>query len=383
MRGGGRSPSRAIEVIIREPGPYTVAIQMTPHRHHYVPVPSSILPIGTAALALAIFIIDTETDLEIAVAVFYVAVVLLSMRFLRRRGVILVSAGCVLLTVLSYFLTPTGSPQAGSINCLISLSAIAVTTYLALKIEAAQAVALEAQAQLAHVARVMTLGELTTSIAHEINQPLAAIVTSGSASLHWLAGELPNIGKARQAIDRMIDDANRASQVIGRIRGLAKRAPPRKEILSIRETISEAIALTQREIEQRLVSLHVQIDDSLPDVLGDRIQLQQVLLNLIVNAIDSLAAASAEARDLFITAGLSAANEIAVTVRDTGGGLGSRAPEQMFEPFHSTKSDGLGIGLTISRTIIEAHGGHIWATANAPCGATFGFTLPIAPGAAT
>lgn len=354
------------------------ASKMTRPRHHHLPAPSSLLPIGTAALTLGIFILDTETDLEIAVAVFYVAVVLLSVRFLKRRGVILVSTTCMLLTILSYFLTETGSAQAGSINCLISLSAIAVTTYLALKIEAAQTLALEAQAQLAHAARVMTLGELTTSIAHEVNQPLAAIVASGSASLHWLAGKPPNIGKATQAIDRMIDDANRASQVIGRVRDLAKRAPPKKETLSIRETISDALALTQREIEQRHISLHMRMDDPLPEVLGDRIQLQQVLLNLIVNAIDSLTAVDAEARDLFIIAELSGANEITVTVRDTGGGLGSRAPEHIFEPFHSTKSDGLGVGLTISRTIIEAHGGHIWATPNAPCGVAFSFTLPNA-----
>jgi signal transduction histidine kinase len=189
---------------------------------------SSILPIAVAALAIGIFTIDTLTDLEIAVAVFYVAVVLISVSAFPKRGVMLVSAGCIGLTVLSYILTPTGSPHSGLVNCVISLSAIAATTYLALRIKSAEAAIYEARTQLAHVSRVTALGELTASIAHEVNQPLTAVVTSGNACMRWLAAQPPNLEKARQAVERIVKDASRASEVVGRVRGLAKDLPHRK-----------------------------------------------------------------------------------------------------------------------------------------------------------
>jgi len=340
---------------------------------------SSIRPAVVVTLALAIFVADTLTDLEIAVAVFYVAVVLLSVNFFQKRGVVLVSLGCMALTLLSYVLTPTGSPHSGLVNWIISLAAIGVTAYLARKVESAEVAVHEARAQLEHIARVTTLGELTASIAHEVNQPLAAVVSSGNACLRWLANEPPALDRARQAVERIIKDANRASMVIGRVRGLAKRAPPHKEQLNINETILETLVLARSEIEQHRIVLRTQLGQALPPVLGDRIQLQQVILNLVINAIESISAAGEGPRELRVSAAQDQNQEpagVRVEVRDTGMGLDASALDQLFNAFYTTKSGGMGMGLAISRSIIEGHGGRIWAQSNEPRGAVFGFTLP-------
>jgi C4-dicarboxylate-specific signal transduction histidine kinase len=225
------------------------------------------------------------------------------------------------LTLLSYFLTPAGSPYAGLVNCVISLSAIGATTYLALKIQSAEVAVHEARAQLAHVARVTTLGELTASIAHEVNQPLAAVVASGNACLRWLGGEPPNLEKARQAVERIVKDANRASEVIGRVRSLAKREPPRKDWLNMNETIIETIALTRSELEKNHIVLRTQLSDDLQPVWGDRIQLQQVILNLIVNAIEGMSAVDGGPRELLVSSTKDESKGVLVAVRDTGAGL--------------------------------------------------------------
>jgi C4-dicarboxylate-specific signal transduction histidine kinase len=338
---------------------------------------SSIRPVIVAALAIAIFVGDTLTDLEIAVAVFYVAVVLLSVSFFRKRGVVLVSIGCMTLTLLSYFLTRSGAATSGLVNCIISISAIGATTYLALKFESAQIAMHEARAQLEHVARVTTLGELTASIAHEVNQPLAAVISSGSACLHWLASEPPNLERAKQAVERIVKDANRASMVIGRIRGLAKRAPPHKEQLNINEMILETLALTRSEIEQHHIALRAQLKPGLPSVLGDRVQLQQVILNLVINGMEAISVTDQGPRELRVSSAADDAASVCVEVRDTGIGLDTAALDQLFTAFYTTKSDGMGMGLTISRSIIEGHGGQIEAKPNAPRGAVFAFTLPV------
>ncbi len=338
--------------------------------------PSAVLPVVIVVLALGIFIVDTVTELEVAVAVFYVAVVLVAIGAFRRRGVILVSAGCMALTVLSYFLTPVGAPRSGLVNGLISLAAIGVTTYLALKIASAEVAMHEARAQLAHIARVMTLGELTASIAHEVNQPLAAIVTSGNACLRWLAAEPPNVEKAQLAVGRIIADANRASEVIGRVRHLAKPAPLRKEWLNVNETIQEILALTMSEAQAGDVTLKTEFADDLPPVLMDRIQVQQVVLNLVVNAIEAMAAGGGQVRSLTISTARDGPKAVRVSVADTGIGLEPAALARVFDAFYTTKQEGMGIGLAISRSIIEDHGGRVWATAQPGGGAVFAFTLP-------
>jgi C4-dicarboxylate-specific signal transduction histidine kinase len=334
------------------------------------------------ALAIGIFVVDTLTDLEIAVAVLYVAVVLMSVGFCRKRGVVLVSLACMALTVLSYLLTQSGSPTTGLINCGISLAAIAATTFLALKIESAELTAHEAKAQLAHIARVTTLGELTASIAHEVNQPLAATVINGNASLHFLAAQPPNLEEARQAIECIVKDANRASDVIARVRGLAKRTPPQKELLNVNETVHEIIMLTTSEIQNNHVSLRTQFSGDLPLIPGDRVQLQQVILNLILNAIEAMNGVAEGSRELLVSTAPDKSNMVLVAIHDTGPGLEPGKITSLFDAFYTTKRDGMGMGLAISRSIIEAHGGRVWAEPNTPRGAVFQFTLPVGPVAA-
>jgi signal transduction histidine kinase len=343
-----------------------------PRRRH-----SWVLPMITAALAGGIFVFDTLTDLEIAVAVLYVAVVLMSVGFCGRRGVVIVAATCMALTLLSFELTPTGSPESGLINGMISLAAIAATTYLALKIESAEVSAHEARAQLAHIARVTTLGELTASIAHEVNQPLSAVVTSGEACLRWLSNQPPNTEKARQAVDRIVTNANRASEVIQRVRGMVKQAPPQVDWFSINETISETISLTQNEIEKQHILLITELDDDLPPIVGDRIQLQQVILNLIVNSIEAIGSTADGPRELKIKTLNSQAKGVHLTVSDTGQGLPAGVSQEIFNAFYTTKPRGMGMGLAVSRSIVEAHGGSISARPNEPRGAIFQITLQI------
>jgi C4-dicarboxylate-specific signal transduction histidine kinase len=342
---------------------------------------SPIFPLATAALAVAIFVIDTVTNLEIAVAVLYVAVVLMSVGFCQKRGVILVSLACVALTVLSFFLTESGPSAAGLINCGISLLAIAATTLLVLRIESAELTAQQAKAQLAHIARVTALGELTASIAHEVNQPLTATVINAKASLHFLAAQPPTLEEARQAIECIAKDATRASDVVVRVRGLAKRSPPQKELLNINETVNEIIKLTSSEIHNNHVWLHTQLADHLPFVLGDRVQLQQVILNLILNAIEAMNGVADDSRELLVKTAADNSNAVLVVIHDTGPGLEPDKIDDLFDAFYTTKRDGMGMGLAISRSIIEAHGGRVWAEPNTPQGAIFQFTLPVGRGA--
>ena len=231
------------------------------------------------------------------------------------------------------------------------------------------------QAGLAHVSRVTILGELTASLAHEVNQPLAGIVSSADACLHWLAAQPPNVDKARRAIERITRDAKRASDVVARVRNLAKKAPLQRTWVDINETIEETISLATRELSQNNVSLETQLAENLPQILADRIQLQQVILNLIINACEALTAADDEFRKLSIST-VREMDGVALTVRDTGVGIDPRQIETVFEAFHTTKPGGMGMGLAVSRSIIEGHGGRLWAEPNEPRGAIFKFTIP-------
>ena len=234
----------------------------------------------------------------------------------------------------------------------------------------------KAQAELAHVTRLTTLGELTASIAHEVNQPLAAIVTSSNTSLRWLASQPPNLDKTRQALGRIINDGNRASEVISRIRALVKNAPPRKDWVDVNEIIVEVIGLARSEVNRNRIFLKSQLSSDLPLVLGDRVQLQQVILNLIINGVEAMGRLMEGPRELLVSSGKDKANGLLVAVRDTGVGIESANLNQLFDAFFTTKAEGMGMGLAISRSIIEAHGGRLWATANSPRGAVFQFTLP-------
>lgn len=333
-------------------------------------------PLLAAALAIAIFTADTLTDIEIAFAVLYVVVVLMSISFFHRRGVMLVSAACMALTVISYVLTPGGEPTAGLINMVISLTAIVATSYLVVRIESMEMSMHEARAQLAHAARVMALGELTASIAHEVNQPLAGVVSSGNACLRWLANQPPDVEKARESVVRIIRDGNRASDVVGRVRSLAKKAPPQKNWVNINEAVLEIVGLVRTEVERSRVLLRTQLSDDLPRVWADRTQLQQVVLNLIINAIEALSMLGDGPRDLLVASAKDEPAGVLLSVCDSGTGLEPGKIESIFDAFYTTKPEGVGMGLAVSRSIIQAHGGRLWATPNEPRGAVFQFTLP-------
>jgi PAS domain S-box-containing protein len=257
-----------------------------------------------------------------------------------------------------------------------------------------QAYLAEAQAELAHVARVTALGELTASIAHEISQPLAAVVTNANASLRWLAGDSPNLAEAREAIGRVARDGKRAGDVISRMRSLFKKASTAKERLDLNGVIEEAVILAQSEVQRNRVSLQTQLASDLPVVTGDRIQLEQVILNLLINSVEAMSAAGDGPRELSVSSqkvietrneekfGYKALDDgewthVLITVRDSGPGLDPNNIGRLFDAFYTTKPQGLGMGLAISRSIVEAHGGWLTATADPSRGAIFQFALPI------
>jgi signal transduction histidine kinase len=241
----------------------------------------------------------------------------------------------------------------------------------------------EAEAELARINRVTTMGQLAASIAHEVMQPITAGVTNARAALRWLGTQPPDLEEVRQALGRVVEEGNRAADVIDRIRALIKKAPPRKDGLEINETILEVIALTRGEVVRNGVSVRTQLAEGLPLIQGDRVQLQQVILNLIINAVEAMSGVSEALRELLIGTGKDASGGVLVAVQDSGPGLDWDRVDDLFEAFHTTKPDGIGMGLAISRSIVEAHGGQLWATPNAPRGAVFQFTLPLEAGEAS
>ena len=237
----------------------------------------------------------------------------------------------------------------------------------------------ETQMQLAHANRVATMGQLTASIAHEVNQPIAATVANAQAGLRWLGAEPANLDEARQAFGRILRDGSRAGAVGGGIRALIKSAPPRDERVDINVAIREVIELIRTEAMKQGVSVQTELVEGLPPVQGDRVELQQVILNLILNALEAMSEMSEGSRELLIGAGTNESGEVLVTVRDSGPGLAPAALENLFNAFYTTKPNGLGLGLSICRSIIEGHGGQLWASTNSPHGAVFQFTLPAYP----
>lgn len=235
----------------------------------------------------------------------------------------------------------------------------------------------QAQGQLAHANRVDTMGQLTASIAHEVNQPLAASVTNAQAALRWLGSHPPNLEEVRNALGRIVENANRAGEVVGRIRALIKKAPPRRERFDLNEAVRDVIALTRSEVLRHGVSLHPEFATGLPSVEGDRVQVQQVILNLIMNAIEAMNGTDEGERRLLVSTHDQAPHSVLVAVSDSGPGLDPQNFDRVFEAFYTTKSTGMGMGLAICRSTIEAHGGRLWASANEPRGAVFQFTLPL------
>jgi len=481
------------------PDSFVAGRAAAPSRSHAL---MTLLPVLAVVFAAAIFLVDTFVMIDIAVAVLYVAVVLLSVSFCRRRGIIAVSAVCMVLTVVSYLVQhsyfvqhlPDGTRDSLG-RGVVSLLAIAITTLLAVRIQSttaklgkqarlldlthdaifvcdmnsrilywnrgaeqlygwsakeavgktthslwqanfskpykeimaellrnghwegelidakrdgskvtvasrwslqrdehgqpvailetntdieetkqAQETLAKAQADLTHVSRISTLGELTASIAHEVNQPLAAIVTSGEACLRWLDRDEPKLDSVKRGIARMIGDGQRASEVVRRLRALSKKDDLQKAPINVNEVIDDAILLVQREVTTHRVRLRLDLTASLPAVLGNRVQLQQVIINLMMNAIQAMAAAG-NRRELSVRSLRHGGGQVLVAVCDTGPGFDAGSEGQLFTAFFTTKADGMGMGLSICRSIIEAHGGRVWASRNADGGATFQFAL--------
>jgi two-component system sensor kinase FixL len=457
-----------------------------------------VLPVIAVVFSAAIFFVDTYVSFDIAIAVLYVAVVLLSLSFCNRRGVLAVAGACAGLTLLSYVIQhPLDETGESAGRLCVSLLAIGITTFLADRIQSttealasqarlldlthdaifvcdmndtvsywnrgaerlygwprqaaigksartltqtafpeafaeinaqllrkgywegelvdtrrdgskvtvhsrwallrdargepstiletntdieatkqAEETLAQAQTELAHVSRLSTLGELTASIAHEVNQPLAAIVTSGEACLRWLERDEPQLDGVKRGVERMIGDGRRASEVVKRLRALSKKSDLRKAPINLNEIVDEALLLVQREIGTNRIKLQRDYSASLPVALGDRVQLQQVVINLVLNAIQAMASLPDNPRELCIETRPCTDGNVLVAVRDTGPGIAPQAENQLFTAFFTTKEDGMGMGLSICRSIIESHGGRVWACRNDTGGATFQFSLP-------
>jgi len=235
----------------------------------------------------------------------------------------------------------------------------------------------KAQMELAHVTRVTTLGELTASIAHEVNQPLAAVVNAAAACRRWLDGGTPNLDEARSAVEWIVKEGNRASEVIRRVRALANKTDIEKVPLDINDVVREAIALVQRELINHQVSLRMELAPALPMILGERVQLQQVIINLVMNDIEAMQSITDRPRELVIRSGQDETQQVLVSVTDCGVGISAENADRLFNAFFTTKSSGMGMGLSICRSIIDAHGGRMSAANNERHGATFQFVLPL------
>ncbi len=233
----------------------------------------------------------------------------------------------------------------------------------------------QAQADLAHVSRVTTMGELTASLAHEVNQPIAAAVTDANTCLRWLTRDQPDLNEARAAALRVVKDGTRAAEIVSRVRLLFKKSAPERALVDVNEVIPRMIALLYGEAARYNVSVHAELAADLPRTMGDHVQLQQVMMNLIMNSIDAMKDVDG-ARELVIKSHRAENEQLLVTVSDTGVGLPQQHADQLFNAFFTTKSHGTGLGLRISRSIVESHGGRLWAAGNSPRGASFCFTLP-------
>ena len=251
------------------------------------------------------------------------------------------------------------------------------------KLRASEQRLLDAQMELARVTRVTTLGQLTASIAHEVNQPLAAVVANAEASLRWLDRATPDLDAARRSVEWVIDDGNRASEVIRRVRALAKKSDIEMVPLDVNDVVREVITLVQRELFSHQGSLRMELAPALPTILGDRVYLQQVIINLVMNGIEAMQSVTDRPRVLMIRSRQNETRQVLLSVADCGVGISAENADRLFNAFFTTKSSGMGMGLSICRSIIEAHGGRLWATENVPHGATFQFTLPVSANTAS
>ena len=340
---------------------------------------------GAVAIGAMVFAADLLTSLQGAVAVLYVIVVLLVAHVSGARAVLATGLLCGLLATVAFLLDHLQEPiNSAHVRFAVSLVAIAATTLLSIEQRRAEAERNEARArldrisaELAHAARVSTLGQLTASIAHEVNQPLTAIIISGRSGKRWLARETPDIGEVEACLDAIVADGSRAAEVIARIRALARNSPPAAAPLALGALVDDTIALVQREAKATRVTLRRSDDDAVPPALGDRVQVQQVLVNLLMNGIQAMRGVEGRPRTLEVAL-TGEARMVRVSVRDNGTGIAGD-PAGIFRPFYTTREDGMGMGLAICCSIVGAQGGRIEAVNNPDHGATISFTLPVQP----
>jgi PAS domain S-box-containing protein len=274
------------------------------------------------------------------------------------------------------YVRTSGKPFFGTKGNFLGYRGTGTDITAAIRADHAERALREAQAELAHVTRVTTLGELTASIAHEVNQPLAAAVANAEACLRWLDRDTPDLAAARRSVEWVINDSCRASEVIRRVRALAKKSDIEKAPLDVNDVVREAIALVQRELSSHLVSLRTELAPALPKILGDRVQLQQVIINLVMNGIEAMHPITDRSRELVVRSGQDETRRVLVSVTDCGVGISAENANRLFNAFFTTKSSGMGMGLSICRSIVEAHEGRLSASPNEGPGATFQFVLP-------
>jgi signal transduction histidine kinase len=335
-----------------------------------------------SALRIAFYFRDTTTEARRKIgSAFFMGSAICAMHYTGMAATTFIASGVEPDLTQSVSVSVLGT--IGIIIVTLLVLGLALLSSLVDRRYEAQAFQLalaQANMELAYVGRAASLGELAMSIAHEINQPLGAVVNSASAALRWLANEPPNLQEARGAATQAVRESNRASEVIARIRALLKKETPRMGRLDLNEVIREALALAGNEIAKCRVVVKSDLSATASTVSGDRVQLQQVLFNLIINAIEAVNAVKDGPRELRITS-TTDSSVVQVSVEDTGVGLGQEDLDRIFHPFYTTKRDGIGMGLSISRSIIEGHGGQLWVVSRSPRGAIFQFTLPKADGA--
>jgi signal transduction histidine kinase len=332
-----------------------------------------------AGLVLVNFVcLRLGQDIHVAAFGSLILVVLTALRgdFIGSVLLGIAAAGC-----LDYFFAPhLFSFRTDNLEDTITIAAFLTISFLAsglvIQRNRAEEKLRNAQADLAHVARVTTIGELTASIAHEVNQPLAAVVTNAETCLRWLARETPDLDEARRAAESIIKDGMRAVEVIRHVRALSRGADVQKTPLDINDVVNEAVSLVKREVLSHGVSLRIELAPVLPMVLADRVQLQQVLINLVMNGIEAMQPVTDRPRELVIRSQQDGADRALVTVKDCGIGISAENSDRLFKAFFTTKSGGMGMGLSICRSIIEAHGGRLSASGNVGPGAEFQFVLP-------
>ncbi|KUF40117.1 hypothetical protein AS359_12575 [Comamonas kerstersii] len=347
--------------------------------------------IGLAMLLIAWW--DTYMEQAVAAAVLYIMVILVALRWLSARSVVTVTLVAVVLTVLSYAWSAGVASEAGWqvteagwINACISVLAIVITAYLGLRMQQARAAEHAARERLGRLTRMGNLGALGAAIAHEVNQPLSAIVTSGNACQRWLNRQPPQLERAHQALQRMLDQAERASNVINRVRGMARGEAPTLEAVDLDAVVQEMLPLIQARLAERHMQVRWTPPVALPHVWADKLQLQQVLGNLLLNAADAVEEAvhhwtvPSDPIAVQVSAAVLPAQQVQLTVQDCGVGLPAAIAEHVFDAFWSTKPQGMGLGLSLCRSMVESMGGRIWAQPrnDGTTGAMFFITLPLA-----